>query len=71
VTFFKDFTFAGDQRITFKWEVANLFNQVSWQSVDTSGQFNPTTGEQTDANFGRVTAARNERRMVFSLRYTF
>jgi hypothetical protein len=71
VSFFKDFSFAGDQRITFKWEVANLFNQVSWQSVDTSGQFNPNTGEQTDANFGRVTAARNERRMVFSLRYTF
>jgi len=71
VAFYKDFTFAGDQRITFKWEVANLFNQVSWQSVDTSGQFNPTTGEITDANFGRVTAARNERRMVFSFRYTF
>jgi hypothetical protein len=71
LAFYKDFTFAGDQRITFKWEVANLFNQVSWQSVDTTGQFNPTTGEQTDDNFGRVTAARNERRMVFSLRYTF
>jgi hypothetical protein len=39
--------------------------------VDTSGQFNPNTGEQTDDNFGRVTAARTERRMVFSLRYTF
>jgi hypothetical protein len=71
VSFFKDFVLPRDHRITFKWEVANLFDQVSWQSVDTSGQFNPNTGQQTDANFGRVTAARNERRMVFSLRYTF
>jgi hypothetical protein len=71
VSFFKDFDLPGDQRITFKWEIANLFDQVSWQSVDTSGQFNPNTGQQTDANFGRVTAARNERRMVFSFRYTF
>jgi hypothetical protein len=71
VTFFKDFALPRNHRITFKWEVANLFDQVSWQSVDTSGQFNPDTGQITDANFGRVTAARNERRMVFSLRYTF
>jgi hypothetical protein len=70
-TFFKDFSLPRNHRITFKWEVANLFDQVSWQSVDTSGQFNPNTGQLTDANFGRVTAARNERRMVFSLRYTF
>ena len=71
VAFYKDFALPRNHRITFKWEVANLFDQVSWQSVDTSGQFNPNTGELTDANFGRVTAARNERRMVFSLRYTF
>ena len=59
VSFFKDFTVRGNQRITFKWEIANLFDQVSWQSVDTSGQLNPNTGEQRDNNFGRVTAARN------------
>jgi hypothetical protein len=67
--FAKDFSLPGSQR--FKAEIDNLFNSVSWQSVDTSGQFNPTTGQQTDRNFGSVIAARTERRMVFGLRYTF
>jgi len=71
VSFMKDFPLPRNQRITFRAEVANLFDQVQWQTVDTSGQLNPTTGAQTDRNFGRVTAARNERRMVFSVRYTF
>jgi Carboxypeptidase regulatory-like domain len=70
VTFFKDFRLPRNQRITFKAEAYNLFNQVSWQTFDNTGQFN-AANEQTDANFGRITAARNERRMVFSLRYTF
>ena len=66
----KDFRLPGSQRLTFKAEAYNLFNQISWQSFDNTGQFN-AAGEQTDANFGRITAARNERRMVFSLRYVF
>jgi hypothetical protein len=70
VTFFKDFRLPRNQRITFKAEAYNLFNQISWQTFDNTGQFN-AAGEQTDANFGRITAARNERRMVFSLRYVF
>jgi hypothetical protein len=70
VFFAKDFALPRNQRITFKAEVYNLFNSISWQSVDTSGQFN-LAGKQTDRNFGSVTAARTERRMVFGLRYLF
>jgi len=35
--------------------------------VNTSAVFDPTTGAQTNANFGKVTAARNERRMQMAL----
>ncbi len=54
----------------FRWEIYNLFNHAQWSTVDTSAQFN-AAGQQTDVNFGNVTAARTERRMVMSLRYTF
>jgi hypothetical protein len=39
--------------------------------VNTTAQFDPTTGAQTNSNFGKVTAARNERRMQMALRYSF
>ena len=41
-----------------------------FQDVDTSAQFD-ANGNQTDTNFGKVTSARAERRMVFGLRYSF
>lgn len=71
VFFAKDFRMPGSQTLQFKMEVYNLFNTVQWQGVDNTAQFNPTTGVQTDRNFGRVISARTERRMVFGLRYTF
>jgi hypothetical protein len=39
--------------------------------VNTAAVFNPTTGAQTNSNFGKVTAARAERRMQMALRYSF
>jgi hypothetical protein len=54
----------------FRWEIYNLFNHPQWNEIDTSAQFN-AAGEQTDVNFGKVTSARTERRMVMSLRYLF
>jgi hypothetical protein len=70
VTIFKDFPLRGNHKMQFRWEIYNLLNHPQWQSVDTSAQFN-AAGEQTDVNFGKVTAARVERRMVMSLRYSF
>jgi hypothetical protein len=43
---------------------------VQWQDIDRTAQFNPA-GVQTDAAFGKPTAARNERRMQMSIRYIF
>jgi hypothetical protein len=44
---------------------------VQFQTVNTALTFNPNTGAQTNTSFGKVTAARNERRMVMSIRYIF
>ena len=71
LTLFKDFHLKKGQTFQYRWEIYNLFNTVEFQSVNTSATFNFTTGAQTSSSFGAVTAARNERRMQMSLRYTF
>ena len=70
VSLFKTFSMRGNQKMQFRWEIYNLFDQLSFNEVDTSAIFD-ATGRQTDTNFGKVTSARNERRMQFSLRYIF
>jgi Carboxypeptidase regulatory-like domain len=70
LSLFKDIRF-GNQTIQYRWEIYNLFNSVQFQTVNTSATFNPTTLAQTNSNFGKVTAARNERRMQMALRYSF
>jgi hypothetical protein len=70
LSLFKNFSVRGNQKIQFRWEIYNLFDQLSFFEVDTSAIFD-AQGRQTDTNFGKVTSARNERRMQFSLRYTF
>ena len=68
---FTDFRFKGNQQLQYRWEIYNLCNQVQYQDVNTTATFNPTTGAQTNSNFGKVTSARTERRMQMSLRYMF
>jgi hypothetical protein len=70
LSIFKNFALRGSQKMQFRWEIYNLFNSLSFNEVDTSAIFD-AAGNQTDTNFGKVTSARNERRMQFSLRYTF
>jgi hypothetical protein len=70
VYLFKYFPLSGTQKLQFRWEIYNLFNHPQWDAVDTSAQFD-AAGNQTDVNFGKVTSARTERRMVMSLRYLF
>ena len=70
ISLFKDFSLPKNQRITFKAEIYNLLDHVQFDDIDTSARFNARR-EQIDTNFGRATSARNERRMVFSLRYAF
>jgi hypothetical protein len=70
ISIFKNFPLKGTHKMQFRWEIYNLFDQLSFNEVDLSAQFNPA-GQQTDTNFGKVTSARTERRMQFSLRYSF
>jgi len=70
LSIFKNFALRGSQKMQFRWEIYNLFNHPQWDAVDTSAQFD-AAGNQTDVNFGKVTSARTERRMVMSLRYLF
>jgi hypothetical protein len=71
LTLFKDIRLKGNQQLQYRWEIYNIFNQVQFQDVNTTATFNPTTGVQTNANFGKVTSARTERRMQMSIRYIF
>ncbi len=67
---FKTFPITGMQSFQFRWEIYNLFNQVKWDDIDRTAQFD-AAGNQVDAQFGRPTSARNERRMQMSIRYIF
>jgi hypothetical protein len=71
ISLFKDIRLKGNQTLEYRWEIYNLFNQVSFNAVNTAATFNPTTGGQTNASFGKVTSSRTERRMQMSLRYRF
>jgi hypothetical protein len=70
LSIFKNFPMRKGQKMQFRWEIYNLFDSLSFNQVDTSAIFD-AAGNQTDTNFGKVTSARNERRMQFSLRYVF
>jgi len=70
LSLFKDFRIKNNQTFQFRWEIYNLFNQVQWQDVDRTAQFD-AAGRQTDTVFGKPTSARNERRMQMSVRYIF
>jgi hypothetical protein len=73
---FKNFRVAEKKEFTFRWEMYNALNHTQFggpnadQGVDNGAIFNPQ-GVQTDTNFGKITAARQERRMQLSLRFSF
>ena len=70
LSIFKDFPVKGSQQLQFRWEIYNLFNQVQWDEIDRTAQFD-AAGNQVDAAFGKPTSARNERRMQLSIRVPF
>jgi len=71
VSLFKDIQVKRGQTIQYRWEIFNLFNSVSFQTVNTAATLSQATGQQTSSTFGATTAARAERRMQMSLRYKF
>ena len=71
ISLFKTFPLKSERRyIQFRWEMYNALNHTQFSTVNTAAQFNPA-GQETNTQFGKVTAARNERRMQFSLRFSF
>ena len=52
-------------------EAYNAFNHTQFSTIDTTTIFNPTTGAQTNGEFGQVTAARDPRQLQLAARITF
>ena len=67
---FKNVTFAGHRMLQFRAELYNAFNSMQVSTVNTTATFD-TNGNQTNAAFGQVTAARDSRRIQLALRFTF
>jgi len=73
ITFFKNFAIGGRRNLQIRIEMYNAFNATQFGIVDAAAVFNYATGEQTNANFGRVTASRTNSSRVIQLgaRFTF
>jgi hypothetical protein len=70
ISFLKNIPLGGNRRLQFRAEFYNAFNNVQFSNVDTSAVFNQA-GLQTDSEFGRYTAARDARRIQFTIRAQF
>jgi len=70
--FFKDFhPFHSERRVLeFRWEMFNTFNHTQFSTINSTATFNPA-GQQTNAQFGKATAASPARVMQGSLRIRF
>src|SRR5262249_28178050 len=84
---FKNIKVGEKRNLSFRWEAYNVFNHTNFSDfngelnfsttgrdpkrpTDTS-KYGPTYGQQTNANFGRASAARPNRVMQGSLRLSF
>ncbi len=68
----KRFSFKSEQRyIQFRWEAYNVFNHTQYSAINTAAKYDLTTGAQTNAAFGQVTATRTPRIMQGVLRFVF
>ena len=71
LTLFKNIPIREKRALQLRWEVYNMFNHTNFSGVDNTARFNPATGAQTNATFGRATSARNPRLMQVSVRFSF
>jgi hypothetical protein len=62
--------FGGTRRAQFRAELYNAFNNVQFSTVNTAAIFNQA-GQQTNAEFGQYTAARDARRIQLTIRVDF
>ena len=71
ISVFKNFAMANRRTLQIRIELYNAFDTLQYGSVDTSAQFDFATGNQTDPNFGRVTASRGNSSRVIQLGVRF
>ena len=67
---FKTFPIREALRLQFRMEAYNAFNHTQFSAVDATARFDPQ-GNQINARFGEITAARNPRILQFALRLYF
>jgi hypothetical protein len=58
-------------RFQLRFEAYNAFNHTQFSGMNTTAQFNPTTGAQVNASLGTLTSARTPRVGQASLRFLF
>src|SRR5262245_12807137 len=78
ISVFKNFKLTREGRVSLQYrlEMYNAFNHTQFggvgvSGVDTTAQFNPNTGAQTNPLFGSYNAARDARRIVMGLKLNF
>jgi hypothetical protein len=67
---FKNVPLKSRRTLQFRCELYNALNSMQISGVNTTATFD-STGKQTNASFGQVTAARDSRRIQLALRFTF
>ena len=70
LSLFKTFKITEHKTLQFRWETFNTFNHTQFSTIGTTAQWS-ATGAQTNATFGKVTAARDGRKMMFGLKFQF
>jgi hypothetical protein len=70
LSLFKTFKFSEQKSLQFRWETFNALNHTQFQTIGTTAQWS-ATGAQTNNTFGKVTAARDGRKMMFGLKFQF
>lgn len=67
----KTFRIVERVQLRIRLEGYNAFNHTQFSNVNTTAQFNPATGAQTNAAFGQITAARSPRTVQLGARLQF
>ena len=71
ISVFKKFPLKNEKHtLEFRAEAFNAFNHTQFSTIGTTAQFNPA-GQQTNTTFGKVTAAKDGRKMIFGLKFSF
>jgi hypothetical protein len=71
MTIFKNFPIREKVNLQLRFEAYNAFNHTQFSGINTTSQFNPANGQQVNAAFGTLTAARGARVGQASLRLSF